>query len=141
MGGHELVENLSPYSVATHIACPDPALSPHWFSVVSITVLRGEGQRAAEWKHLGSSHSYCAKERGDLQEIPELSGPVSSSGHWGHRYLLYLLHRLGMSSKWETRCENALKSLKALSTCKLWFLSLPTLSEVTLYISFCDKES
>lgn len=23
--------------------------------------------------------------------------------------------------------------------CKLWFLSLPTLSEVTLYISFCDK--
>ena len=103
-------------------------------------VLQAEGSGAEEQKHLHSSPSCYTNKLSNLQEIPGLSATVSSSGHWGQRYLLYVFHRLGMSCTWKTRCENALKSLKALSTCKLWFLSLPTLSEMTLYISFCDKE-
>lgn len=128
------------------------ALSPHWVEIttpptwirIGAPPLNGRAKVGGVWSRRmetpGFQSLYYTNELGDLQEIARLSVPVSSSGHWGPRYLLYLLHRLGMRNKWETRCENALKSLKTLSTCNLWFLSLPTLSEVTLYISFCDKK-
>lgn len=57
-----------------------------------------EGPGAEEQKRLHSSPSCYTNKLSDLQEIPGLSVTVSSSGHWGQRYLLYVFHRLGMSS-------------------------------------------
>lgn len=85
---------LSPYSGLTTAWPPTLTSAPCDMHCAK----RGRaGSRGTE--HQDSSSSHCANELGDLQEIPGLSMTVSSSGHWGQQYLLYLFHRLGMSSK------------------------------------------
>lgn len=85
---------LSPYSGLTTAWPPTLTSAPCDIHCAK----RGRaGSRGAE--HQDSSSSHCANELGDLQETPGLAMTVSSSGHWGQQYLLYLFHRLGMNSK------------------------------------------